>query len=198
MIGSDVNRMCAMLSVIDDVDVTLQREILGTIKENLKLLDEASKAKLWNKSKDFIHKHRRFSDATWALGEERLADIEELVSELIPDDSRLNAIRLFRQDQYSLLMDRDNYSEEEQRIKQEQISAIEVIYHNGLDYLAEFIDSVENKRVAGARASAFLKDNEIRFFIVHSTNVDQDEFLEGLMTAFSFEKVRLLVIFSNL
>lgn len=193
MIGSDVNRMCAMLSVIDDVDVTLQREILGAIKENLKSLDDVSKAKLWNKSKDFIHKHRRFSDATWALGEERLADIEELASELIPDDSRLNAIRLFRKDQYSLLMDRDNYSEEEQRIKQEQIRVIQDIYNNGIDDLAEFVGGVENKRIAGARAAAFLTDDEIRNFIEHSANVDQDEFLEGVVTAYSFDRLETII-----
>lgn len=89
--------------------------------------------------------------------------------------------------------DRDNFSEEEERIKQEQISAIEVIYHNGLDDLADFIDCVENKRIAGARASVFLKDEEIRHFIEHSTDVDQDEFLEGLVTACTFDRSEQII-----
>lgn len=194
MVGSDVNRMCAMISVIDDVDVALQQEILGKIKDNSKSLDDVSKAKLWNRLIDFIHKHRRFSDATWALGEERLSNIEEFANELIPDDSRLKAIRLFRNDQYSLYMDRGNYAEEEQRIKQEQINAIEDIYKTlGLDELAEFVTNVENKRIAGARASAFLQDDEIRHFILVSENVDQDEFLEGLMTSYPFDKVEAII-----
>lgn len=194
MIGSDVNRMCAMVSVIDDVDVTLQQEILDKIKDNSKTLDDVSKAKLWNRLKDFIHKHRKFSDATWAFGEERLSTIEEFANELIPDDSRLKAIRYFRNDQYSLYTDRGNYAEEEQRIKQEQINAIEVIYKkSGLDELAEFVASVENKRIAGARASTFLQVDEIRHFIGVSENVDQDEFLEGLMTSLPFDKVETII-----
>lgn len=199
MIGSDVNRMCAMISVIDDVDGTLQQEILGEIKDKSKLLDDVSKAKLWNRLKDFIHKHRRFSDATWALGEERLFNIEEFANELIPDDSRLKAIRYFRNDQYSLYMDRGSYVEEEQRIKQEQINTIEGIYKiSGLDGLAEFVASVENKRMAGARASTFLKDDEIRHFIRVSEKVEQDEFLEGLVTSYSFDKVETIIkIFSD-
>ncbi len=190
MIGSDVNRMCDMISVIDTVDASLQQEILDIIRSNSKALDELSKAKLWNRTKDFIHYHRKISDASLILGEERFSELEDFADGLIPDVSRFQSIRLFRYNQYSLLKDKNNYAEEEQRIKQEQTKVLEEIYrNNGLDGLAEFVDSVENKMLAGTRTSTFLNDDEIRHFIRASKNVDQDDFLEGLTTAFPFDKV---------
>lgn len=194
MIGSDINRMCDMISVIDDVDITIQQEILGVINNNSKSLDDTSKAQLWNALKDFIHKHRKFSDVSWALEEERISDIEDLANKLIPDDSRLNYIRLFRKDQYSLFMGRDSYSEEELKIKREQICALEDIYtNNGLDVFVKFVESVENKRIVGARASTILKDDEVRRLIRLSIDVDKDEFLEGLMTAYQFDRVETII-----
>lgn len=194
LMGSDANRICSMLSVIDVVDMSLQTEIIDSIKEVSVTLDEPSKAKVWNGIKDFVHKHRKFSDATWALGEDRLLSVEKLATLIVPDAKALSTIRLFRNDQYSLLMDRDNYSEEENHLKEEQTKALEGIYkENGVSKLRDFLAEIENPKIAGARASSFLSDDDIRFFIRKSENLESDAFLEGVITSYSFERVESII-----
>ena len=81
-----------MLSVVDDVDATLEQEIIQEIQKNASSLTKEDQANLWNTLQDFVHKHRKYADAEWALSEDRLAPIDALAEWLVPDSSTLFSI----------------------------------------------------------------------------------------------------------
>ena len=194
LIGIDVNRMCSMISVIDDVDYEIQKEIVLSIKEKAVFLEESDKAVLWNKLQDFILQHRKFADADWALNEERLDSINDLANWLIPNDDEIKSIRLFRNDQYSLLEEKGNYDEETQKLKKAQDSIVRRVYNSGgTKEVLQFVEKVENKRLAGNCASAFLNDEDLRDLSLLCWNSDYEEFLGGLIISIPFERLKCIL-----
>ena len=194
MLDYDIEKMCAMVSIIDDVDITLQQEILDSIKNNAESLTDQNKAILWNRLKDFVHKHRKYADADWAINEERLSSVDALADWLIPDNEKLLSIRLFRNDQYSLLLERGNFQEEEERLKKEQTEVVKHIYDtDGIEGVLRFVETIENKKVAGSRAGGILDEKDIHFSIASSKDVDNDPFLEGLITSRRFSEIEPII-----
>lgn len=195
MIGSDVDRMCTMISVINHVDVDLQQEVLQTIKDNAGSLDDHAKSVLWNCLIDFVNENRTYSDAEWAMGKDRLADVEELAKWLIPDDTLVMSVRLFRYNQSLHLMDRrKNNDKEQDKLKETHIDALKRIYEStGVTGLHDFIKQIENKKIAGEMASTFLSYEDIQFFVRESGDIVHDEFLEGVIPSRPFEEIEHII-----
>lgn len=195
MMGSDVDRMCTMISVINHVDADLQQEVLQTIKDNAGSLDDHAKTVLWNCIIDCVNENRNYSDAEWALGKDRLADVEELAKWLIPDDTLLRSVRLFRYNQSLILMDiRKNNDIELDKLKDTQINVLKNIYEStGVKGLYNFIKQIENKKIAGVMASIFLSYEDIQFFARESGDIVHDEFLEGAISSRPFEEIEHII-----
>ena len=68
------------------------------------------------KLKDFLGKHKKYADDEWALDEEQLLPIVELINEFEKDISFPNERRLFRKDQWELLEQKENYNEEKEKV----------------------------------------------------------------------------------
>ena len=194
LIGADVERMSSMLSVIDDVDSTLEQEIIQAIQRNTSSLTCEEKATLWNTIQDFVHKHRRYADAEWALSEDRLAPLDVLADWLVPDSSTLLAIRLFKNQQFSLLEEKGNYEKEKEKLRTKQISILQGIYDKGgVKSVLQFKDMIENVRLAGICASSFLIDTDIRELLIHSVDINTDAFLYGIIMNLSFDRTKAIL-----
>ena len=194
ILNSDIERLCAIVSVIDDVDSTMQQEILDNIKKSSEGLDDKDKSILWNELKDFTHRHRKFPDAKWTLSEDRLVSVDEVAAWLVPNSEKLLSIRLFRNDQYSLLMDLHNYEEEEKQLRIKQRGIIKEIYDaSGLAGLLRFVETVENKRLAGLCASEVLNDEDAYCIISNSNDITSDDFLDGIVKPHSFSEIASII-----
>lgn len=191
LIHSYIDRMLDLLKVVDDVPVELQTKILDILRENSKQLDDEERERLWNGIKDFVLKHRKFHDATWALSEERLACVDKLASDIMPDSKSVEFKRLFKKDQFSLHEEKANYDEEEKKLRKKQIEALNEIYINdGLKQLLVFVRSVENRRVAGICIASFLEESEIAEIVKQSKNIMEDELISGIVITVSIEQLR--------
>ena len=194
ILSSDTERLCAIVSVIDDVDSAMQQEILDNIKKSSEGLDDKDKSILWNELKDFTHKHRKFSNAKSTLSEDRLASIDEVADWLVPNSKGLLSIRLFRNDQHSLLMNLHNYEDEMAQLRIKQCGIIKEIYDsNGLTGLIQFVETIENKRLAGICASEVLKDEDVYCIISSSKDITGDAFLDGIVTSHTFSEIASII-----
>ena len=194
LLDSDIERLCSMVSILDDVDYSLQQEILDSIKKSSEALNDNNKAILWNELKDFTHKHRKYADADWAIDEERLGSVDELAEWLVPNDENLLSIRLFRNDQYSLFLTSGHFEEEEERLKREQTEILKSKYDKeGIEGVLQFVETIENKKVAGSRAREILNEKDVYFSIMNSKGIESDPFLEGLITSHQFIEIESII-----
>lgn len=196
MIDTDVQQMCDLISVIDDVDMDLQEKITYKIKAASKILSQTDKEELWNKVQDFLVMHRKFSDSNWALPEERLVPLEHLVSDILSDSKHAYEIRMFRKEQFSLYENRDNFRNEEKKFRVKQIGILKNIYaQNGINGILEFSEEVENKYLLGSCISTFISDIDISNIISKSKHIEKDSLIRGIFTNLNY--TRCLAIIKN-
>lgn len=187
--GNDVHRLCDLLKVIDDVDVELQNKITNRILDASIDLSQEDKEYLWDKIQDFLVRHRKFSDANWALKEERLQSIDELASQVLPDSAHAYAVRLFRKDQYSLMEEKDSYSLEEEKLRDKQINVLKEIYRkDGIKGIAELEKEVENIGVIGTCLGDFVDNADILYFVTQSEQIENDDLIRNLFLSIDFER----------
>jgi len=188
--GNDVNKLSDLLKVIDDVDIEIQKKITTRLSEASCMLSRQEKEFLWNEIQDFLLRHRKFVDADWALNEERLKYIDELALSILPDDSRAYAIRLFREDQYSLMEEKGNYANEETKLREKQTNILSKLYEQkGIKGIVDFSSEIENISIMGVCISSIANNNDIRYLISQSDCIEKDALLRGLFLNIDFQRI---------
>lgn len=125
-----------------------------------KFSDEIKRV-LWEKLFIFTLKHRKFSDADWALSGDLLARIEELSRKLTPIDPFYRYQYLFSDKEYDLLEEKGNWEEQRKKIDISRQEAIKTLLSKGgLDQLIEFADTVLSPSEVG-NALGVIADNNI-------------------------------------
>lgn len=187
--GNDVNRLCDLLRVIDDVDIELQNKIVTRISDASINLSLEEKEYLWDKIQDFLVRHRKFSDADWALGEERLKSIDKLASHVLSDSRHAYAVRLFRKDQYSLMEEKDDYSLGEKKLRDKQTIILKEIYSkSGIRGIVGFEKEVENIGAIGACLGSFIDDSDVLYIISKSEEIENDDLIRNFFLTINTER----------
>ncbi len=189
IMGTDAQKMCDLFPIIDDVDEELQQKIISKIGEGAAHLSQTEKEKLWNVTQDFVLRHRKFADAKWALKEERLREVELFADNLLPDSSYAMAKRLFRQNQYTLFEEVDNYEAEAEKLKNKREEVLKKIYEEkGIEGLISFAAEVEDSFAVGATGSQFLRNEEIANTLHRDTLCENSELTRGIFLNINFER----------
>ena len=142
-------RLVDLIPIMDDVSENSRIEILNALKKDYLCFSDSHRYYIWLELKDFLSKHRKYADAEWALDEEQLLPIVELINEFEKDISFPNERRLFRKDQWELLEQKGNYNEEKEKVFQAQIAAAKKVSELAFESFFDFLDKIENQRVLG-------------------------------------------------
>ncbi len=194
LLESDIDKMCQLVGIIDDVSSDLQSDILEVIKDNSKSLSTLDKEKLWNCLNDFVARHRKFHGAKWALPSDRIDKILDFAHWLLPDEKHARILRIFRGDQYQLFEDISDYRKEEERLRSEQLECLQDIYsQKGIDGILSLSLEVENKKLMGILLSETLSDADIKNVIGKSDDVLNDDFVYGIISSKKDEEVFALI-----
>lgn len=194
MIRTDINKMCDLFSVINDVDSDIQDKIISKMVEGSIDLSKEEIELLWNKAQDFLLSHRKFSDANWALQEERLLSIENFAAQLLPGSEHATAIRLFREDQYSLFEEKGNFQSEEEKLRDKQRNVLNILYtKEKVNGILAFSDEVENKGAIGVCISSFVSNDDILYIISKSKCIEKDALIRGLFLNLDFVRIAEII-----
>lgn len=121
----------------------------------VKSMPEAQRSVIWTALTRFTRKHRRFSDATWALPADRIVLIESVADLLAPTSPFERARYLFDENGSELFEERGNW--ESQRValdERRERAIVEMREADGLDALLSFVDSVRFPRQVGLALGA--------------------------------------------
>jgi hypothetical protein len=124
-------------------------------------LPENQRLPLWTNLTEFARKHRRFSDAKWALNDENISKIEATANSLTPASPEGLYRRLFSNRDFDLYEEKGNWEEQHKKLGERRQQAIqEILNASGLQGVIDFVDAVESPNQVGW-ALGVIADNDI-------------------------------------
>ena len=194
MLNHDVQRMADLLTVVEHVPKDIQEKILIAVEKGSDLLDEGDRSFLWNKIQDLIVRHIRFSDQDWSLPKEKVEALKTLGEKINKQSTSNESIRLFRNNQYSLINMQDDTEKQLEELHQKQKEIIKSVYEkSGVESVIQFAAQVENKALVGQFVSNIFTEKELKRLIASSTDILNDELLKGIVWNLSFEQLKTLI-----
>ncbi|WP_341509619.1 hypothetical protein WAX88_20945 (plasmid) [Photobacterium damselae subsp. damselae] len=109
------------------------------------------KLELWEKCLEVYNKHKKFSDAQWAMQSEQNEKMKDVSAALKPEAPMLYSKRLFGQRSYDLFDENGDWRAQEERLAKERGGSISEIHATkGIEGLLEFSRCVERPEVVGS------------------------------------------------
>lgn len=123
-------------------------EILSS--EAISNLPEEQQLTLWDHLTKFTSKHRRFSDAKWALGDDLLSAIEAVADNLSPSNPLNLYQHLFADRDFDLYEENGNWEEQRQKLEKRRQKAIKEIFQvGGINAVIQFAKAVKSPGQVG-------------------------------------------------
>ena len=136
---------------------------------------EDERIALWTKLTEFVSKHRRFSDAEWALSDKIVSKIENVAAKLAPENPFYLHRRLFSYKVRNVYYERrETQKKQQQELDQRRQQAIkEILADGGLDMVLQFAENVESPWDVGRYLGAIAQtetDNRILPALLETEN----------------------------
>lgn len=150
--------------------------------EIIKLPDE-QKQPIWETMIAYIRKHRRFSDAEWALPSETVDLLEQTANKITPSNPEYLHRYLFTNRDYDFFDEDIDWHTQQEMILKQRIEAIKQIYEiNKTISIISFAENVENPVQVGnifAHIANVEKDNELLPYYLDSQEQYKQLFISG-------------------
>lgn len=148
-------------------------------------LPEDQRLPIWTNLIEFAKKHRRFSDAKWALNDETVSQIEATASMLTPDSPGSLYRRLFTNRETHLYDKKGEWEEQRKQLDERRQKAIQEIYNaTGLKGIIAFVDKVESPNKVGLSlgliADKNIDANLLKGYL-DSENITYQRFMGGFI-----------------
>jgi hypothetical protein len=163
----DINNLNELVSNLDNLprpsfDAVLQHIQSGHLHD----LSEKERLPIWTSLTDFILKHRRFSEAPWALDEEHIKKIEEAANLIAPETAEGIYRKLFSSRDLDLYEEKGNWQEQAEKLEIKRQNAIkEILGASGIHSVLEFLQLVESPNPVGY-ALGKVSDSEIDAYLL--------------------------------
>ena len=145
MACEDLNKLKELISNLDNLPEPSFNAILEYLSsESITGLSENERLPIWTSLTKFSRKHRRFSDAKWALNSEIVTRIETVANSLVPVSPEGLYKSLFNNRDFDLYEKSGNWQEQRKKLDEKRQYAIQKILNsNGLQGILEFVDIVD-------------------------------------------------------
>ena len=147
----DISKLKQLVYNLDHLPRPTFEKILDHIaSERIANKPEEERLAIWTALVELASKHRRFSDAEWALPEEVVAKIEATATRIEPKNSQNRYRRLFCGRDWDLYEENVNWQEQERKLEQRRQEAIqEILQAEGIEAVVRFAQSVESPQQVG-------------------------------------------------
>jgi hypothetical protein len=144
--------------------------------------DDEDRLRAWEHCVEIRNKHKRFSDAQWAMPQDQVDKLSAAIHALKPADHRLYNRRLFGQRSYDLFEDDGDWREQEKKLAQMRNEAVTAIFKDyEVSGLLEFVETIDRPDLAGNAASASGIDipNELMKSLMIDDKSEFKQFISG-------------------
>ncbi|MBT4255413.1 MAG: hypothetical protein HOD07_03950 [Gammaproteobacteria bacterium] len=185
MAKDEPGRLALLVDNLDNLPPPYFNEVI----EHLASMDPSSvdpelSQSIWQELVKFSTKHRRHSDADWALPEEQIIKIEEVSTVWKPSDPVFLHRRLFSDHAFDLYEEAGNWQEQQRVLEEKRQEALSLILSAyGLDGILGFKDAVESPFHVGWSLGA-IADDTIEEVLVPSHLVIDEPIIKFFIKGF--------------
>lgn len=149
--GHDSVRLSVLIDHFDSLPKSAFDQLLDNLASSQILeMPEEQRLSIWDHLTKFTHKHRKYSDAQWALPDELLTRIELVADRLAPTNPTNLYQHLFSGREYELYDDEGNWEEQSKKLSDRRKVAIQEIFQQtGVEGVIRFAESVSNSFYVG-------------------------------------------------
>ncbi|HOI25720.1 MAG TPA: hypothetical protein PK581_09080 [Caldisericia bacterium] len=154
MAQENMDHVSELVEYLDNVPEPSFEEFLGFLSSyEILALSDIKKTQIWETLTSFTRKHRRFSNAVWALSPDKIDLLEKASKNLVPSKPELLYKNLFTDKEFELMEPDEHWRKQQERLLIERTEALKNIYKNKqLDSVLKFAQIVE---VPGKVGSVF-------------------------------------------
>lgn len=162
----------------------LPSEIFKTVLDHLNTpairdLPEAKRFVLWQKLTNEINRHRRFSNADWAMPDDELKKLEAAAEIIKPSSPSVLYQRLFNDYEYHFFTSEMNYEEQREALAVQRSQAVsEIIKEGGLDAVLAVAKSVKLPGELGLALGRIANPETDTFLLPKHLESDEKSVLE--------------------
>ncbi|WP_261305936.1 hypothetical protein [Paenibacillus andongensis] len=139
----DLSKLSELVDRLNDLPVPARNHLLAYLQsEKVLSMSEADRVKLWTKLIDLVSKHKKFSEAEWAMKPGLVNEIASIAENIAPLKPFYLYQRLFSENE--LYEVRGNYEEQRKELEDRRQKAVrEVFIFGGLESVLDFALSIE-------------------------------------------------------
>ncbi len=129
---SNREKLAELVDHMENLPPTAHEQLLAHLGSNSVItMPEGDRLGLWTELVDLVTKHRKFSDARWAMKREQVDSIAALAERLAPDAPAFRHQRLFSERDFDLYEEKGNYKEQGNELEIRRQKAVDEVAANG-------------------------------------------------------------------
>ena len=190
---SDSAKLCELIKRLSDLPEAAHESLLEHMSSDEVLsLPEAERLPIWESLDALVRRHRKFSDANWALPEDAVNKIAETAQALKPTLPKFKYRYFFSGKDFDLLDENSDYDKQQKRINEARQAAIsEILSNNNVDAVLKFAAKAAAPYDAGLALGSIVSD-EVEAAILPSLLNTEDDTLFQVVSGFIGARFRKL------
>jgi hypothetical protein len=190
--GQDTARLSALIDHFDNLPKPAFDQLLQVLSSRpISELPEEQRLSIWDHLTKFTNKHRRFSDAKWALPDELITRIEQVAEQLAPTNPFNLYQHLFTDRDFDLYEENGDWEGQRKKLDTRRETAIsEIFRQNGAEGVIRFAESVSSPGRVG-HALGVIADSAIeRTLLPHFLDTPENK-RKALVSGFIWRRHHL-------
>ena len=151
MASHDIAKLNEFIDHLDNLPQPSFNKVLEHLSsEAISSKPEDERLALWTSLTNFTSKHRRYSDAKWALSSNIISKVEVVAAKIAPKNPLNLHRRLFDGRDFHLYEEKDNWEEQQQKLEERRQQVIkDILAYGGMNAIIQFAEAVESPSHVG-------------------------------------------------
>lgn len=190
--GQDTDRLSALIDHFDNLPEPAFNQLLQALaSQPISELPDEQRLAIWDHLTKFTNKHRRFSDAKWALPDNLIARIEHVAEQLAPTNPFNLYQHLFTDRDFDLYEENGDWEEQRKKLDtRREIAITEIFQQDGAGGVIRFADSVSSPGQVGHALGVIADDVFERSLLPHFLD-SADNNRKALVSGFIWRRYHL-------
>jgi hypothetical protein len=191
MAFTDLGKLTRLVSHLDHLPRPESEKLLVYLsKDEMKRKPEEERFRIWTSLTELVLKHRRFSDAEWALPGDIVSRVESVANDLAPKSLEKINQRYFSGRDWDLYEENGDWQGQEKKLEDLRRETVRQLLENGgVERVVQFSESVESPNQLGFSLGS-VAGNDIDGVILPSMLNAERESLRKLSAGFIWGRFR--------
>jgi hypothetical protein len=187
----DHKKLTELIDHLENIPATVNEHLLAYLGSDAALaMPEGERLGVWTELVDLVARHRKFSDAEWAMSPEQTDKIAAIAERLTPSAPFYRYQRLFTERDFDLYEEKGNYEEQSAELESRRQNALkEIAAIGGARAVLDFANVVQSPWRVGI-AFAYIADEDADNLVIPSLLETRQKALAQFTSGFVWSRFR--------